>query len=336
MNNKTEIIKYNLTDPNADIMILKNTYINNNIININNESYSKIFLPTMYKSWTYKQTPHINFNIKQNDNIDIENNDILYIFDTWGISSYYHLLIDHIIPLWITKNYIEELFLKKNLKIDNSYYYRVSNNNYNKELSTSNEIFKYFLKNNYKENINGKFKYIIYGYCFNHRPYQGPNYKISYYDNYQFLLDKFICEFKKESTLHKKEKYIIIPERSTRTNNIIIEDIYNSLNKIYNVLKIDFSKYSISEQIEICSSSWAMIGCEGVAFANQIFMKKGSQIIVLCNEKDIDHIPFQSTIAKYMNHYFHTITFSNNITKNYNIIEKILNILNNSNTNIKI
>lgn len=65
-------------------------------------------------------------------------------------------------------------------------------------------------------------------------------------------------------------------------------------------------------------------------------MKKGSQIIILCNEKDIHHIPFQSTIAKYMNHYFHTITFCYNITKNYNIIEKILNILNNSNTNIKI
>jgi len=31
----------------------------------------------------------------------------LYIFDTWGIPSYYHLLIDHIIPLWITKNMIE-------------------------------------------------------------------------------------------------------------------------------------------------------------------------------------------------------------------------------------
>ena len=90
MNKKTEIIKYNLTDPNADIMILENTYINNNIININNECYSKIFLPTMYESWTYKQIPHVKFNIEQNYNIDIQNNDILYIFDTWGISSYYH------------------------------------------------------------------------------------------------------------------------------------------------------------------------------------------------------------------------------------------------------
>ena len=60
--------------------------------------------------------------VKDNQNIinDVDNNDIVYIFDTWGLSSYYHLLIDHIIPMWITKNIIEE---KLNLDFKNKHFF---------------------------------------------------------------------------------------------------------------------------------------------------------------------------------------------------------------------
>ena len=40
-NKKTEIIKYSLEEPNANIMILKNSIINNNVITINTELKSE-------------------------------------------------------------------------------------------------------------------------------------------------------------------------------------------------------------------------------------------------------------------------------------------------------
>ena len=323
-NEKSEIINYTLEEPTANIMILKNCKINNNIISINKKISHQLFLPTMYESWTSKQAPHIKFKIEENLKIDIDNNDILYIFDTWGISSYYHLLIDHIIPLWITKKKVENFFAEKKELIGKSMYFRVSNNNYHKELSTNKDIFKHFFKDIYTDTIKGEFKYIVYGYCYTYRPYHGPNFEYKYYPNYQIVFDKFITEFKQESNISEKDKYIIIPKRNTRNYNGI-EDIYNKLHTIYNVKKIDFGKYSIDEQIKICASAWAIIGCEGAAFANQIFMNKGSLLITICHQNELDHIPFQSSIAKYMNHQFHTIPITNTSNKDY-IIENIVYI----------
>jgi len=118
------IEKLTLEKPSANIMIIKNARINNN--NIYYNSNDPIFLPTMYQSWTVPQRAHINF-IEDKSINDIRSNNILYIFDTWGISSYYHLLIDHIIPLWITTKIIEQkLDINSQTKIS---YYRVSNNN---------------------------------------------------------------------------------------------------------------------------------------------------------------------------------------------------------------
>ena len=91
---------------------------------------------------------------------------------------------------------------------------------------------------------------------------------------------------------------------------------------------IDFAKYSINEQIKICASAWAIIGCEGAAFVNQIFMEKKSLIIAICYNHDLHHIPFQSTIAKYMNHEFNTIPITNT-TDIKLILNNILSIVNN-------
>ena len=316
----TNIIKYSLSNPNSSIMIIENGYINNNTISINPNIVDKIFLPTMYQSWTTTQKSHIKFNTSNTDDINVKN-DILYIFDTWGISSYYHLLIDHIIPVWITKQYIEKYLLENNVHFENSQYLRISNNNYQDELSTSNDIFKYFLKDNYKDNICGKYKYIIYGYCYTYRPYHGGN--ILYYENYQNIFNSFIEKYN-HINLTQTKKYIIIPDRENRNYNKI-EDIYLSLCKNYNVMKVDFSKYQINEQINLCSCAYALIGCEGAAFTNQIFMNKKSLIISICPESEVNRNKFHSSIAKYMNHDFNTITFNdksniNDIINNINFI----------------
>lgn len=333
-----DIIKYSIKEPDANIMILENSYINNNIITIDKESSHKIFLPTMYESWNYRQVPHIKFNIienTENTELDISNNDILYIFDTWGLSSYYHLLIDHIIPLWITKNFIEEFLLEKNKSLDigKSFFYRVSNNNYNNELSSTKEIFRHFFKDNYIDTISGGYKYIVYGYCYTYRPYHGPNFLHKYYPNYQYIFDKFIHRFTENSnSILKNDKYIIIPERTTR-NYDGIDYIYNNLRKIYNVKKIDFGNFSIKEQIEISSGAWAIIGCEGAAFANQIFMSKGSLIITIINKSSNGvggggGVEFQSSISEYMKHEFHNIIVNNLMNRDI-LSQNILNICNN-------
>ena len=240
-----------------------------------------------------------------------------------GISSYYHLLIDHIIPVWITKNIIE-----KHLNLNSqhkSFFMRISNNKYKKELLNANDIFKYFLNDNYVETISGRFKYIIYGYAYTYRPYHGPV-KIDYLNNYQIMLDKFLntCLYK---NISDDIKYIIIPKRQTRNNNII-NLIFLKLNTLFNIKYIDFSTYSIDEQIKLCSNAFAMIGLEGAAFANQIFMPKQSCVICICDENNLDHIPFQLKLSKYLNHDFNTITFNNNFYSIDDINNNIINIIN--------
>ena len=299
------IEKYSLTEPNANIMIIENGIIKNNRILINNRNKDKIFLPTMYKGWYLEQKNHITFNYTDTLNVDISNNNILYIFDTWGILSYYHLLIDHIIPVWITQHIIEEYLTNNNKIIGNSDFLRISNNNFPPELSTSNDIFKYFLKKNYKDKISGKYKYIIYGYCYNHRACN-IEYNNRYYPKYQYILNKFINNFIKPDLQLIKEKYIIIPERITRTYENM-DAIYEKLSSLYNIKKIDYSKLNINEQINITSSAWAMIGCEGAAFSNILFMKSESLIICLYNNDTI----FFDNLSKYCGHEMYSIQYTN-------------------------
>ena len=71
-----------------------------------------------------------------------------------------------------------------------------------------------------------------------------------------------------------------------------------------------------------------MIGLEGAAFANQIFMPKQSCVICICDENNLDHIPFQLKLSKYLNHDFNTITFNNNFYSIDDINNNIINIIN--------
>jgi len=299
-----------LEDPNTTIMVIENGTINNNKIYINDSCIDKIFLPTMYISLTRPQECHIDFEIKEYN--EVKNNNVLYIFDTWGTSSYYHLLLDHIIPLWITTQIIGE-----KLQINNTseiQYLRISNNKYTNELKSINNIFKYFMNKNFEENIVGEYKYIIYGYCYNYRPFNMCDNR--YFPKYKYWIDTFINKFKKQSS---EETYILIPERLTRTYEYI-DKIYNELKIHFNVKKVDFANITIDEQIQLCASAWAMIGCEGAAFANQIFMKEKSLIIYLHTEFPYFHTP----LSNYMEHEYHILYY--NILSYDMLFKNILNI----------
>lgn len=308
----SSINKYSLKEPDVDLMIIENGSIENNIITIDKKNSAALFLPSMYESWTEDQKVYINFKIEENFSNNLNNNDILYIFDTFGISSYYHLLIDTIIPLWITKTIVQE-YIKT--PITNSYFLQISNNNYKDELSNSNDIFKYFLKNSYTTNISGNFRYIVYGYSYRYRPFFGPTYDNRYFPKYKFMIDRFCDTFSKSDN---EKDYILMPQRTTRSYEHI-DKLYDDLSKTFNVKMLDFGDYSIEEQINMCSKAWAMIGCEGAAFANQIFMKKGSLIICLGGND-----AFQSPIASYIEHTFFHIHLTLTYDELFKNISKIL------------
>jgi hypothetical protein len=317
----SKIIKLDLTNPDANLMIINHGEIQGNTISIDLNLKNDIFLPSMYKPWIEPQMPYIHFNLVSI--VDTQpQNDILYIFDTWGTSSYYHLLIDHIIPVWITKQVVNQYLLKQNETIEKEHYLRISTNNYKTELPQANNIFKHFLGEHFTEKINGKFKYIVYGYCYNHRPFHGR--KIQYYPSYQEMINKFLLAFV-NTDLHcgleiKQEKYIILTKRDNR-NVININILYERLCKEgYNVKLIDFSKHTIQEQIQICANAYAMIGSEGAAFTNQLFMQSGSLLISITN--DMSRNNFHTSLAQYLNHDFHSIQ-----TLRPSIVDEILRII---------
>ena len=342
-------------------MIIENGTINGNTISINPELENNIFLPSMYKPWLGESTQHIQFKLENTDSVPLQNR-ILFIFDTWGCSSYYHLLIDHIIPVWITKEFVNKYLFEQNIFIPEMQeeYFRISTNNYHHELKNVNDIFKYFLGKHFTEQINGKFKYIVYGYCNYYRPYHGN--KINYYLNYQTMLDKFLLTFAKnagrvavfsgetkyefhrlngkinddstmsidglngsENSIHSKQgQYILLTKRVDR-NFVDLDDIFFKLKAFYNVKIVDFSEYSIKEQIELCNNAYAMIGSEGAAFSNQIFMKPGSLLISFCQNPTQNN--FHTSLTQYLKHDFRSIMINNSYSQN-DIINDIIDIIN--------
>ena len=315
---KMSMIKYKIHSPESEVMILENCSIDNKTIYVNEEIYSNRFLPTMWHGWDQPQPRHIRFKMEntntseQDDIKSPHNNDILYIFDTWGTSSYYHLLIDHFFPLWTTKKYIES-FLSKQLKIIGTpHYYRVSNNDYHPELPTIKYIFQDIFKKPFVENIKGKFKYIVFGYFYNHRPFATPFQTVNelWYPTLQEDLNEFIVSQRNLKNEAFENKYILIPTRETRQFQGI-NTIFQMLKESYNVKLVDFGKYTFKEQIELCESAWALVGCEGAAFSNQIFMDKKSLVVCIVEDGCFDGTLFHSAVGRYMEHDFKTIYLTN-------------------------
>ena len=135
---------------------------------------------------------------------------------------------------------VTDFLSKQNIHIDKSTYLRVSNYNYSNELPNCNSIFKYFIGDEFKSQITGKYKYIVYGYCFNYRPYHGGQF--IYYPKYQSVFDTFINQLQIQRST---EKYILFAERHTRVYEKI-DDLYTYLLAKYAVKKVDFGALSLS------------------------------------------------------------------------------------------
>lgn len=307
----SNIQKLSLKDPNVDLMIIENAYIKENKIDILKKNKKDIFYPTMYKSWCNKINEYIIF--EEKDSIEpVDNNEILIIFDSFGLSSYYHLLIDTIIPVWITKKIVSNYL---NLNTNYNYnFLNISDKSRENKLKNANNIFKYFLNNNYTDYINNKYKYIIYGYCYDYRPYHGPFISLRYFPKYQFMFDAFYDTFSLNE--NNKEKYIVIASRSTRSYRYM-NTICDIVSKYYTTKIVDFSEYSIEEQIEISKNAWAIIGSEGAAFSNQIFMEKKSLLICIGETHK-----FHSSLSQYLEHDFYNLPMESE-----NCVNDILDII---------
>jgi len=297
IHNNVRMMSLHLMEPQVNLMVFENIVNHKNRLQIPSDLINKKFLPTMYQSWTNPQTEHLQFeplDILYTHDVPSE---VLFIFDTWGCSSYYHLLIDHLIPLWITRSIVGQ-WLGFDPEKSSCQYLRISNNNTTTELPNIDEIFNHIFGRGFSAVISGSFKYVVYGYCYSYRPFHSLTQKTPYFDNYKYYLDNFVNTF---SLARGGPFEVLFPVRSVR-NNPFVNFFYDRYKQEFNFRRVDLGKITFKEQIQICGSASCMFGSEGAAFANQVFMPKGS--LIIC----INHIPifgFQSTIADYMEHDFH-------------------------------
>ena len=271
-------------------------------------SDTSLELPTMYKSWTSPQKAHLKIrrSLSSHEKSSFENCDDLLIFDTWGTSSYYHLLIDHIIPVWITRNWgRDQIGIFQN----ETRFWRISNNGWQKELPNAQEIFTYFLGSGFEEKVEGNFKNALYGYCFSWRPFTGSDTGIN--DNYKVALDKFrsaFCPLNKKWNPVTNNCYVLVPTRNDREFPFVMQFV-SKYSALINFLVVDMGRLKINEQIELAAGASAIFGSEGAAFANSIFMKKGTLVMPFSSEPE--RFLWHQTISRYVEHEFYPVLLDN-------------------------
>jgi Glycosyltransferase 61 len=150
---------------------------------------------------------------------------------------------------------------------------------------------------------------------------------IAYSPKLQMWYDKFLCEYNHNympGAIEYAYETIIVAERSYR-NVPNCEKIFNLLGKTARIKKVDFANHTIDEQVRICSDAYAMIGCEGASFSNQIFMRKRSAVICLMIEKNEEDIPnlFHLAVSRYMEHDYKDIV----VSVNSNVEDVVLQII---------
>lgn len=297
----SRLMSLHLTDPSVDLMVFENATIRDNCLQIPPALAERTFMPTMYKSWTAPQVDYLEYDVVDSPLMDAPRGDVLFIFDTWGCSSYYHLLIDHLIPLWITKDIVAD-WLGFDPATTDYQYLRISDNNYPKELPNTRDIFRHVFDKDFVASVTGSFKYIVYGYCYTYRPFHRIEESSPYFASYQRYLDRFVENFSLASDLAGPfNPTILFPLRSVRSNPFV-DFFYERYKNEFDFQRVDFGQMSFAEQITVCGSAWCMFGSEGASFANQVFMPRGG--LVIC----INHNPifgFQSAISPYMGHDFH-------------------------------
>jgi hypothetical protein len=296
-----EIFQIHLDLPSVDLIILKNCHIHDSQIQINKYFHDKIIRPTMYKSWTEKVEEHLSVNwIDDYPIIKEVNSKTLLIFDTWGTSSYYHLLVDHILPIWITREWLRETY---GTQAEDVEYFRISTNQYPTELRTIQDIFSYFLGKNFIEKVSGAYRNVVWGYFFNYRPYLGPSHPNVVFPNYRNWLAKFRQKFG-EFERDNSDGPILVPLRITRNINWV-DRFLQKYSHRENFMEVDFGSLTIAEQIKLSGSAKGIFGNEGAAFANMLFMPNNSLIIPVAQEAD--RFLFHSTLSDYIPHQFKSV-----------------------------
>ena len=301
-----EINQIHLDLPAVNLLVLKNTHVSGNRLVVNKSMRDRIELPTMYESWTAPRKNHLQ--IEYSDEFPVIRGDPqkdLMIFDTWGTSSYYHLLVDHIVPLWITREYLRHFHGIMAGAVD---YYRISKNGYPTELETAEGIFRYFFKTSFVHNVADSYKNVLYGYFYSYRPYHGPNYPYALYPNYRKWLHKFREKYCILSDGNQPQP-ILVPFRNNRTFEYVDRFVQKYSHRI-NFQPVDFGNLTIGEQIRISGSARGILGCEGAAFANSIFMRENSCVIPVANERD--RLMFHSSLSSYIGHRFKSVYIDSN------------------------
>jgi len=301
----------------------KDCYINRGKLLLPKSTGSTDQLPTMYQSWTAPQKRHLKirstkFHSKANNG---DQRDLL-IFDTWGTSSYYHLLIDHIIPVWITKNWAaEHLGILQN----DPHYWRISNNGWKRELPNAREIFSYFLGVKFEEEVEGHFSNVLYGYCYSWRLFHGGDPVIN--ENYKSALQEFrsvFCPSNDEGRRNLKDKYVLVPTRKEREFEYVKYFVSKYCDSI-NFQIVDMGQLTIKEQIDMASGASAIFGSEGAAFANSIFMENGSLFIPFSREPE--RFLWHQTISSYVEHDFYPVfldSFGHPLISEEAILQKLM------------
>jgi len=303
------------TDPDAKVAIIKDGIVNNGVVYVS-KSIS-VDIPTLYTPWWIPKTIERTIMRFEKNPLQLIRHtnkaDVLYVFDTWGTTSYYHLLIDTILPLWITKRSFDTYTKLNNYTCQ---YFRFSNNGFQNDLPAIHEIFRYFFGKKFEDNESGSYSHIVYGYFYTHRPYN--RYEFQHSQTYQTELNDFIKTFR----LTSDERYILVSKRTTR-NYAGMDEVVKLLCEIYPVKYIDFSTLSIRQQIELCAGAYVLIGMEGAAFANQIFLQDHSTLVVLWNDSARQlHLRFHSDLAKYTGHTYFAIEITDETTPT-SLVEQI-------------
>ncbi len=293
-----EVHQLQLFSPQASIVRVKNCFVHNKELLVDKSIHNPIMLPTMYQSWTVEQKPHLSFRQTETlSDTQAAPSRELMIFDTWGTSSYYHLLIDHIIPLWITREWMQQEF---SILGGEPEYFRISKNDYELELPNIQKIFQYFLGRPFSENVSGMFRNVIYGYFYTYRPYHGPAHEPKIFPNYQYWLERFrseFCAFPAQTA----DDYVLVPKRVTRNFSFVDQFVQKHAEKI-NFKVVDLGQLTIEEQIRLAGGAKAIFGAEGAAFANMVFMKKDCTVIPVSN--DSSRFMFHSMLASYIGQRF--------------------------------
>lgn len=290
------------TDPPASVLVLQNIEIKGRTLFFEwPHDKLEILPPTMYQSWGSLDTPKVKLKSDLRRRARPRrrlSNKTVFIFDTWGVSSYYHLLIDHIIPLWLTRYFLER---ERFVQGEDVVYFRVSKNGWRNELTRIQEIFEYFLGSRFSDAAAGHYPSAVVGYLYSWRPYRGPNETGIMSPDYHRGLSEFRRRF---SVPVPNPSQILVPIRNDR-NFAFVERFVTRFSSVLNFRRVDFSAMTIDEQIEAAGNARAMFGAEGAAFANQVFMPPGGVVVaVSSNEKRFE---FHRPVAHYSGHRWHEV-----------------------------